>query len=377
MKTLKKITVIASVLILAIGCKEVKTPGTSKAITLKDVYKENFYIGVAINENQILEKDSLESTLINHEFNSITAEDIMKSIFIHPAKDTFDFKLTDTYVALGLKDSMYIHGHTLIWHSQLAPWMSQISDSLEMAQAMDNHIKQIVNRYKGKINSWDVVNEALNEDGTLRKSVFLNTIGEDYIIQAFKSASEADPKADLYYNDYNLFETEKRKGAIALVKHLQNNGAKIDGVGIQGHLKLNSPSIEELEKSIIDFSDLGVKVAITELDIKVLPTPWDLVGADVNQKFTGSDKMNPYPKNLPDSIQVKLAKRYSDLFKLFIKHEDKISRVTFWGLSDADSWLNNWPIPGRTSYPLLFDRELKPKKAYDSIIALKTNNKTN
>lgn len=377
MNRLKQFTFLTAILILVCSCKEAKAPKPPKAITLKEAYKESFYIGVAINENQILEKDSLEATLISNEFNSITAENIMKSMFIHPAKDTFDFKLTDAYVALGLKDSMYIHGHTLIWHSQLAPWMVKITDSLEMTQAMENHISKIVTRYKGKIDSWDVVNEALNEDGTLRKSVFLNTIGEDYLAQAFQLAFQADPKVALYYNDYNMTNEAKRQGAIKMIKNIQAKGIKIDGVGMQGHWHLNAPSIEEIEKSILDYASLGVKVAITELDINVLPSPWDLVGAEISQKFENSEKMNPYSKNLPDSIQTKFTKRYKDIFNLFLKHQDKISRVTFWGLNDGQTWLNNWPIRGRTNYPLLFDRENKPKAAYDSIIALKLKNKSN
>lgn len=377
MNTLRQIAFITTILITTFSCKEVNTSGSSKAINLKDVYKENFYIGVAVNENQILENDSLEATRIENEFNSITAENIMKSMFIHPVKDSFDFKLTDKFVALGEKNNMFIHGHTLIWHSQLSPWFTEIKDSTELANAMEHHIKTIVGRYKGKINSWDVVNEALNEDGTLRKTVFLDVLGEDYLPLAFKWAFEVDANTELYYNDYNMTNEEKRNGAIKMIKRIQEEGIKVDGIGMQGHWGLEKPSIEDIEKSILDYASLGVKVAITELDINVLPSPWDLVGADVNQNFEGSKKMNPYPKNLPDSIQTKFANRYQDIFKLFLKHQDKISRVTFWGVNDGQSWLNDWPIKGRTNYPLLFDSELKPKAAYDSIVALKLKHKSN
>jgi len=240
-----------------------------------------------------------------------------------------------------------------------------------MATAMNNHITTIVGNYKGRIHSWDVVNEALNEDGTLRKSVFLNTYGKEYLTNAFKLAAKADPKTDLYYNDYNLCTPKKREGAIELVKNLQKNGAKIDGVGEQGHWHLNTPTLEEIEKTILDFSALGIKVAITELDISVLPSPWDVVGADVNQRSEANEKMNPYPKGLPDDIKIQLAARYEAIFKLFIKHQDKISRVTLWGVNDGQSWLNDWPIRGRSNYPLLFDRDFKPKEAYNSVMKLK------
>lgn len=370
MKLIKPFLLLSTTIIVLSSCNKILNKNEAD-FSLKNSYEENFYIGTALNESQIEESDTVVTTLILKEFNSITAENIMKSMFIHPEKDKFNFKMTDKYVAFGEKHNMYIHGHTLVWHSQLAPWITQIKDSVTMANTMTDHITTIVGKYKGRINSWDVVNEALNEDGSLRKSVFSDTYGKDFLTLAFKLAAKADRKADLYYNDYNLCEPDKRKGALDLVKTLQKNGAKIDGIGEQGHWRLNSPTIEEIEKTILDFSALGVKVAFTELDINVLKNPWDIVGADVNQKYEGDDKMNPYPTSLPDSIQTQLAQRYSDIFKLFLKHEDKISRVTLWGVSDGQSWLNDWPIKGRTNYPLLFDREFKPKKAYNSVLDIK------
>ena len=369
MKLKTSLLVVATILTIS-SCKTVQNKSEA-AVSLKNAYKENFYIGTALDTNQIVESDPLVTNLISKEFNSISPENCMKSMFLHPQKDKFDFKMSDKYVAFGEKHNMFIHGHTLIWHSQLAPWITQIKDSITMAEAMTNHISTIVEKYKGRINSWDVVNEALNEDGTLRKTVFLDTYGKDYLTLAYKLAANSDPKTDLYYNDYNLCNAKKRAGAVELVKNLQKNGAKIDGVGEQGHWNLTSPSLEEIEQTILDFSALGVKVAFTELDITVLPNPWDVVGADVNQRAEASEKMNPYSKGLPEDIKMQLAVRYEAIFKLFIKHQDKISRVTLWGVNDGQSWLNDWPIKGRTNYPLLFDRELKPKKAYFSVINLK------
>lgn len=360
---------LISVVILS-GCV-VKKDKSKDISSLKNTFKGDFYIGTALKTDQIEEKDKKVDSLIRKEFNAITAENIMKSMFVHPAKDKYDFALSDKFVAYGEKNKMFIHGHTLIWHSQLAPWMAEIKDSTEMKAFMKDHITTIVSRYKGRIDSWDVVNEALNEDGTLRKSVFSNTLGEQYLIDAFKLAAAADPKVDLYYNDYNNEEPAKRQGTINLIKKIKAAGGKVDGVGIQAHWRLENPSLEEIEKSILAYSALGIKVAFTELDITVLPNPWDLKGADVNQNFEGSAKMNPYPESLPDSVQDKLEQRYSDIFKLFLKHTDKISRVTFWGVYDGQSWLNDWPIKGRTNYPLLFDTQLKPKKAYNALIDLK------
>ncbi|WP_348822268.1 endo-1,4-beta-xylanase [Flavobacterium aestuarii] len=368
MKLINNVILLAFV--FASGCCNSQNSKPDPA-SLKNVFKADFRIGTALSADQIDEKDVSVNELIRKEFNAITAENIMKSMFIHPAKDKYDFALTDKFVAYGKKNKMFIHGHTLIWHSQLAPWMAEIKDSTEMKAFMKDHITTIVSKYKGRIDSWDVVNEALNEDGTLRKSVFLNTIGPDYLPDAFKLAAKADPKVDLYYNDYNICEPQKREGVIELVKNIKAHGGKIDGVGIQGHWRLESPTLEEIEKSILAYSALGLKVAFTELDITVLPNPWDLQGADVNQNFEGSAKMNPYPKALPDSIQTRLADRYASIFKLFLKHKDKISRVTFWGVHDGQSWLNDWPIKGRTNYPLLFDSALKPKKAYNAVMELK------
>ncbi len=370
MKLTKTLLSLMTATLALSGCNSVINK-TDSTVSLKNAYVKNFYIGTALDTNQIVESDPLVTSLIAKEFNSITPENCMKSMFMHPEKDKYDFKMADKFIAFGEKYKMFIHGHTLIWHSQLPSWLSKVKDSVAMSEAMTNHISTIVGNYKGRIGSWDVVNEALNEDGTLRKSVFLDSYGKEYLTHAFKLAAKADPKTDLYYNDYNLCNAKKRKGAVELVKNLQKNGAKIDGVGEQGHWNLTSPSLAEIEQTILDFSALGVKVAITELDITVLPNPWDVVGADVNQRSEASEKMNPYPTVLPDDIKNQLAARYEAIFKLFLKHQDKISRVTLWGVHDGQSWLNNWPIRGRTNYPLLFDPELKPKEAYYSVLKLK------
>lgn len=357
------------------GCGETSNEGsTEKTPSLKNAFEPHFYMGAALNRHQINESIPEVSSLLPTEFNSITPENIMKWMYIHPKEDTFNFEMADKFVNLGEKHGMHIIGHTLVWHSQLAPWVNAIQDSAELANHIENHINMIAGRYKGKIHGWDVLNEALNDDGTLRESIFLKVIGEDYIRQAFDLASKADPEAELYYNDYSLVNPNKRKGVVKLVKDLQANGTKIDGVGMQAHWDLNYPALEEIENSILEYSALGVKVMFTELDITVIPNPWDLQGADVEKNFEGSEFMNPYPESLPDSIQNQLAKRYEDIFRIFLKHEDKISRVTFWGIDDGQSWKNDWPIRGRTNYPLLFDRKYQPKKAYYSIMALTEKN---
>ena len=346
----------------------------AEAFSLSDAFENQFLVGAAISEDQILGKDKKSISIVKNEYNTITPENSLKWMFIEPQPNKFNFDVSDKYVDFGMKNNMHIVGHALVWHSQLSDYMKGIKDRKTMSFHIQNHISTLVKRYKGKIHTWDVVNEALNEDGTLRESVFFNIMGSEYIENSFSWANDADPDVNLVYNDYNLCEEPKRKGAIKLIKDLQKKNIKIDCVGIQAHWQLNSPTIEEIEKTIISFSELGIDVMFTELDISVLPSPWELQGAEVNQnfeKFEDDKKMNPYPIKLPDAVKKKLANRYKDIFKLFLKHQDKISRVTFWGVTDKNSWLNDWPIKGRTNYPLLFDRNYQSKIAYKSIIDLK------
>jgi endo-1,4-beta-xylanase len=377
MKIIKTSLFIFALLMVSASCSKKLNDNSNEQesqISLSDAYKNNFFIGAAISEDQILEKDNRSLSIVRNQYNTITPENAMKWMFLQPSPNKFEFELADKYVEFGLNNKMHIVGHTLVWHSQLADFMNEVTDKTIMSNYVNNHINTIVKRYEGKIDTWDVVNEALNEDGTLRESIFLKTLGENYIIDAFKLAEKVDPDAELAYNDYNLCSPKKREGAIRLIKNLQRENAKINAVGIQAHWQLNTPSIDEIEKSIIAFEDLGVKVMFTELDISVLPNPWEVVGAGVEQnfdQFIGDPKMNPYPEILPDYMLQKQAKRYEDIFKLFLKHEDKISRVTFWGVTDKTSWLNDWPIKGRTNYPLLFDRNYQSKEAYQSILDLK------
>jgi endo-1,4-beta-xylanase len=372
MKASKSIKILLALIAMSIfqNSNAQKIKNTETNPTLKSAYKNYFFIGAALNGAQIEEKDAGSVTLIPQQFNSITPENIMKAEVIHPEWNKYNFDLADKYVAYGKKNSMFVVGHTLVWHSQLSPFIKDNISKDSFLLFFTNHINTVAKRYAGKVNSWDVVNEALNEDGTMRKSIYLEKIGEDYIIKAFQLAAKADPKAELYYNDYNIEQPKKRAGVIALVKKLKDSGTRIDGVGIQAHWSINGPPLEDVENSIKEFAALGLKISFTELDLTALPNPWDLKGADVNQNFEGNEMMNPYTKGLPDSMQVKLAKGYEDLFKLFIKYQKNIERVTFWGVNDGQSWLNGWPIKGRTNHPLFFDRNFKPKLAFEKVIAL-------
>jgi endo-1,4-beta-xylanase len=343
----------------------------NRQASLKEAFKKDFLVGTAIDAKQIEEKDTAADRLIVQQFNAVTPENVMKAEIIQPGWNTYSFDLADKLVAYAAKNNIKINAHNLIWHSQLPAFMHHMQSADSVKQYFENHIATIASHYDGKVYSWDVVNEALNEDGTLRSSIFLQKLGPGYIVEAFRLAQKASPHSNLYYNDYNIEQPKKRAGAIALIKKIQAAGVRIDGVGIQGHWKYDNVPMHDIEESIKEFSALGVEVMFTELDLGVLPNPWDNATADVSAIAKSDSAMNPYVRGLPDSVRQKQAKAYADLFKLFLKYKENVSRITFWGVNDGQSWLNDWPLRGRTNYPLLFDRNFQPKPAFDSVIATK------
>ncbi|MBL0269822.1 MAG: endo-1,4-beta-xylanase [Chitinophagaceae bacterium] len=345
------------------------TAANQSSTGLKDAYQKDFLIGTALNTAQIQEKDTAAARLVQQQFNAVTPENIMKAEIIHPQWNVYNFELADQIAALGKKQGMKVNGHTLIWHSQLPAFARNIRDIDSFRTFFTNHISTVAGRYEGKIASWDVVNEALNEDGTMRKSIFLDKLGPDFVTEAFRLAQKAAPTTELYYNDYNNEQPAKREGCLRLIRKIKEAGVRIDGVGIQGHWHIGKVPLKDIEESILAYSALGLKVMFTELDIEVLPRNFS--GADVSQRMDNNPTLNPYVNGLPDSVQQQLAKDYEDLFRLFLKHKDKITRVTFWGVNDGQSWLNGWPVRGRTNHPLLFDRKYLPKPAYHRVMNLK------
>jgi endo-1,4-beta-xylanase len=355
--------------------------GAQTPISLKDAYRGDFLIGAAINTDQITGKDSRSDAIVEAQFNSISPENALKWENVHPQPGVYGFDIPDQYVAFGEKHHMFIVGHCLVWHSQVPAWVfrddkGNFVDRETLLKRMHDHIQTIVGRYKGRIQSWDVVNEALNEDGTLRQSLWLKIIGEDYIAKAFQYAHEADPQAQLTYNDYSLENRAKRKGALALIAKLKAQGIPVTSVGLQGHNSLKWPSVKDEDTTISAFAKLGVKVVISELDIDVLPRATQQQSAEVSLNVQQDPKLNPYVSGLPQSVQQELAKRYAALFGVYLKHRDVITRVTFWGVTDGDSWRNDWAVKGRTSYPLLFDRNGQPKPAFETVIRAAEDGKT-
>lgn len=341
--------------------------------TLKETLKGKFLIGTAVNTRQASGQDKAGVRVIQEQFNAIVAENCMKSQEMHPEENRYNFTQADEFVAFGEKNGMVITGHTLIWHSQLSPWFCVDGEGKNVSpevlkKRMKDHITTIVKRYKGRIIGWDVVNEAIEDDGSYRKSKFYEILGEEYIPLAFQYAHEADPDAELYYNDFSMANPGKRAGVVKLVKALKKRGIRIDAVGMQGHIGMDYPQVGEFEKSMLAFAEAGVKVMVTELDLTVLPTPKQNIGAEVSASFEYKKDMNPYPNGLPEDVSKAWTERMNDFFRLFLKHQDIITRVTLWGVTDLDTWRNDWPMRGRTDYPLLFDRSYQPKPVVSLII---------
>ncbi len=350
---------------------------TQNQPALKDIFKDDFYIGAALSLNQIFGNEPDTIALVEKHFNSITPENILKWEEVHPEPNKYNFEPADRYVALGEKYKMFIVGHTLVWFYQTPDWVFQDESGKPLGREallarMKEHIFTVMGRYKGRIHGWDVVNEAISADGGFRKCKWLEIIGQDYILKAFEYARQADPDAQLYYNEYDLEKEAKRQGTIKLIRDLQSKGVRIDGLGIQGHYFLEYPPIEELETSIMALSKLGVKLMVTEMDVGVLPFyPVDSKLVALSSFSPEMQKKhNPYPDGLPDSAQKDLANRYAELFSLFHRHRDKLSRVTFWAVQDRQSWRSYMPISGRTDYPMLFDRQCKPKPAFDAVVKI-------
>jgi GH35 family endo-1,4-beta-xylanase/enterochelin esterase-like enzyme len=335
---------------------------------IKDVFKGIFLIGGALNRPLVTGQDSGAAAIAEKHFDTATPENDLKWQLVHPQPNQYNWEPVDSYVDFCEKNKMVVIGHTLVWHGQTPRWVFQGDSGTTLTRdallaRMKDHIMTVVGRYKGRIKGWDVVNEALNENGTLRNSQWLQIIGEgsqdkqyDFIENAFQWAHEADPDAELYYNDYNL-ETSKAKcdGAVAIVKYLKSKGIRIDGVGIQLHGGLTYPSVEGLEYAITNLAATGVKVMITELDIRTQTRGYR--GADISQvNRQSTDDQNAAGVE----TQKKLADKYAEIFSVLIKYKKDISRVTFWGVYDTTSWIGG--------SPLLFDRNYQPKEAFFMVV---------
>lgn len=369
-KTNKLNLLALSLMAMTMGI-QAKTP----AETLKDVLGKHFFIGAAVNTHCVWYRDTTEAGIVKRNFNSIVAENCMKAGEIHPKEDTYNWADADQTVAFAERNHLTVFGHCLVWHSQAPGWMFTNDKGKPVSREvlidrMYHHITTVVGRYKGRIKGWDVVNEAFNDDGTLRHTPYYNIIGPDYIELAFRFAHAADPDAELYYNDYSMANPAKRAGVCRLVRELKAKGIRIDAVGMQSHNGVDYPDLKEYEASIDSLAACGVKVQMTELDLNMLPSPKRFSGAEVSQRFKYDKTLNPYPNGLDKKANEMFNKRYLAFFDIYKRHKAQIERITLWGVTDGTSWLNNWPVPGRTNYPLFFDRKGKTKPVVGKIIKM-------
>jgi endo-1,4-beta-xylanase len=352
--------------------------------TLKDVYKDAFLVGAAVNPSITSGRDKVSQDIVLKHFNAITPENVLKATSVNPQPGVYNFGPADDYVAFGEKNKMFIVGHTLVWHNQVPSWFftnaaGKPNTKEEQIERLRSHIEAVAGRYAGRINGWDVVNEVIDNDGSYRNSNWVNAFGSgDTLVKyAFMFAAKYAPNTELYYNDFNAWRPSKRDAIVRMVKMLQKENIRIDGVGMQGHWGLNYPKNKYIEDAIDAYAACGVKVMITELDVDVLPLSKEgqiagwAANADKQLQLEEFEIfLDPYKNGLPDSIQDLLTKRYAELFSIFYKRRDKIARVTLWGIHDGASWKNGSPIPNRTNYPLLWDRQYKAKPALNAVLAV-------
>ncbi|GAE37578.1 endo-1,4-beta-xylanase [Halalkalibacter akibai] len=318
---------------------------------LYQVYKNFFTIGAAVNSKTL----ESEKELLKKHYNSLTAENEMKFELLQPEQGNFNFANADKLVAFANENNMKLRGHTLVWHNQTTEWLFQNPDGTQvnreiLLQRMEEHISTVLGRYKGQFYSWDVVNEAISDDDSeyLRKSKWLDIIGEDFIAKAFEFAHQADPNASLFYNDYNESHPNKRERIYRLVKSLLDKDVPIHGVGLQAHWNVHDPSLDDIRAAIERYASLGVQLQITEMDVSMFS--WDDRRADLTQ---------------PTEEMLHLqAERYDQFFRVFREYKEVISNVTFWGANDSYTWLNDFPVRGRKNWPFVFGENGVPKESF-------------
>lgn len=385
-KSMKKSILLLCIILFLGICPNTETDSTPTS--LRDTYKDAFLIGCAVNGAVVTGADQAAQDIVLQQFNTITPENVMKAGPINPQPGVYNFNPADQYVEFGEKNHMFIIGHTLIWHNQTPDWFFQDENGKPntreaQIERMRSHIEAVAGRYAGRVNAWDVVNEVIDNDGSYRPTKWVNSIGsgDELVKLAFKFASEYAPNTELYYNDFNAWRPAKRDGIVRLVKMLQKEGIRIDGIGMQGHWGLNYPKTEYIEAAIDAYASLGVKVMITELDVDVLPLTKEgqIIGSVMSDKQFQLEEfktfLDPYADGLPDAVQQQLTDRYAQLFRIFYRNRDKIDRVTFWGVYDGMSWKNGYPVPNRTNYPLLYDRNKQPKPAFNAVLSIPQNMK--
>lgn len=345
--------------------------------TLKSAYADKFLIGATLNDYLVANHNDRSVAIVKQHFSAATMDNAMKWEVFNPQPETYNFTAPDNFVDFTTENDIAAVGHVLYWHSQTPDWVYKDQQgNLLSREALLNRMRQraklMAARYGKTIKIWDVVNEAIEDDGSLRQSMYNQIIGDDFIEQAFIIASQELPADSvLLYNDYGMTRPGRRDTVIKLVTELQAKNIKIDGIGVQGHWDMQRPSISEIATSFDAFIATGLPIHITELDVDYLGRE-EFFGANVDiTKLVATPQNNPYADGqFPATADQELGDRYVDIFKLFLKYHQNIERVTFWGVTDDNSWLNGWPVAGRTNYPLLFNRDGSEKHALKRVIQL-------
>jgi endo-1,4-beta-xylanase len=342
-------------------------------VSLAQTYGDDFKVGVAIGRNVYGAPDSAASTLVAAQYNRLTPENEFKWQSVQRQPGVFDFSQAEAFVQYAEAHGMEVHGHTIVWHQQVPDWVFQgdgggQATRQQLLDRLDQHMSALAEHFGSRVQYWDVVNEAINDDGSLRTTPWRTIIGDDYLEQAFRLAAQHFPAAKLVYNDFNMENPAKREAVVKLVRDFQARGVRIDAIGSQGHFRLQTPTLDAIGASLDAFAATGLEVLVSEMDVDVLPAANQNQGADLSVSAELSARLNPYAECLPASVAEQAAARWGALFELFRQHADQLHSVTLWGVSDGYSWLNNWPVNGRTNYALLFDRQLQPKQSWQKVI---------
>ena len=368
---------------------------SAQSVGLKDAYRDYWRTSVSVNQWEVQAQPGYDNKLdytgfigadqtshwanVEKHFNWVVAENCMKCEVIHPKEGVYDFTLADQFVNKALASGLKVMGHCLIWHSQCAPWFhydenGKLVSKEVLKKRMKEHITTIMAHFKGRVSAWDVCNECFEDDASPRKSLFWQILGTDYIPLAFQYAHEADPTAELYYNDFSMNKPEKVEGVCNFFRPLIEKGLPVTAIGMQGHMILSdnvdNAVIKQYDHSIKTIASLGVPAFFSELDLSVLPNPYGFSGANVSDNFKYTPDKDPYKDGLTAEHAKKMNQFWVDFYKMLITNKDNILRVGFWCVNDANSWRNDFPIKGRTDYATLFNRDNTPKECVQQIINL-------
>ena len=350
--------------------------GSQTGNTLWEAYRDYWYTGVSVNQWEVEGNQSADWPIIAKNFNWVVAENCMKCEVVHPKEGVYDFTLADQFVNKAKAAGLKVLGHCLIWHSQCAPWFhfddkGNLVSAEVLKQRMREHIYTVVSHFKGRVDAWDVVNEAFEDDGTPRKSLFYQILGTDYIPLAFQYAHEADPNIQLYYNDYSMNKAQKVEGVANFFRPLIQQGLPVTAIGMQGHMVLEDNNlVEEYDHAIKTIAATGVPTFFSEVDLTVLPNPYGFSGANVSDRFAYRPEMDPYKNGLTKEKAAEVEAFWLSFYQMLLRHHKDILRVNFWCLNDGISWRNDFPIKGRTDYATLFDRQNNPKPVVQKLINL-------